>query len=139
VQARTQIRLGWLALASAGASVLIAARLLTPAPGGVGTHTELGLPPCGFLTLLHVPCPACGLTTAFAHLARGAVNASLEAHPLGLPLFAALALFSLGALCQGLRGEPRRFGSWPSARFVHALWLYSAALLTVWLARLAGR
>lgn len=37
--------------------------------------------------LTGLPCPGCGLTTAFAHLARGHWEASIAAHPLGLPLF----------------------------------------------------
>lgn len=67
--------------------MLVASAWLTPDPSGHGTHTQLGLPPCGFLWLTGLPCPACGLTTSFAWLAHGHLWASLRAHPLGLPLF----------------------------------------------------
>ena len=34
----------------------------------MGTHQQLGLPPCNFVTLTGYPCPACGMTTSFALL-----------------------------------------------------------------------
>ncbi len=132
MQARSHDRIAWAALAAASASVLLIARLLTPNASGVGTHTQLGLPPCGFLTLLGVPCPACGLTTAFAHLAHGDVSASLAAHPLGLPLFAGLGVFALHAGIAGARGRPIGVPE----RAGHLAWLYVAALLVVWAVRL---
>ena len=69
----------------------------------MGSHVALGLPPCGFLLWFELPCPTCGLTTAFAHLARLQLTASLRAHPLGVPLFAA----AVGAVPLGLRGALR--------------------------------
>ena len=97
-------RVVWSTLLCTALGVLVTARLLTPAVTGVGTHEQLGLPPCGFLALTGWPCPACGLTTAFAHLAHFQPLASLSANPLGLPLFVATALFvpiSLRALWSG--------------------------------------
>lgn len=129
---RAQDRIGWAVLALTSASVLIVARSLTPSASGVGTHTQLGLPPCGLLALFHVPCPACGLTTAFAHLAHGDVRASLAAHPLGLPLFVGLALLAVHGAIAGLRARPITV----PARAGHLAWLYTAALLLVWLVRL---
>lgn len=32
--------------------------------------------------LLHIPCPGCGMTRAFAHLAKGEWGAALALHPL---------------------------------------------------------
>ena len=66
---------------------LVVAALLEPSPSGFGTHTQLGLPPCGFLLLTGSPCPGCGLTTAFAHAIRGSWGLALSANPLGLALF----------------------------------------------------
>jgi hypothetical protein len=99
-------RVTWLALAGCCAFVIGASRWLTPSPTGVGTHTQLGLPPCGFLLLFDVPCPACGLTTAFAHLAHLQLAASLRAHPMGLPLFAGALLLLVVALHGALRARP---------------------------------
>jgi hypothetical protein len=126
--------MGWAALALASLLVLFVSRLLTPAASGVGTHTQLGLPPCGFLAFFHLPCPACGLTTSFAHLAHGALRASLEAHPLGLPLFLGLLVLLPRALYETLRAQPAPIDLGP--REVGAAWLYTASLLLVWLVRL---
>jgi hypothetical protein len=84
---RPRDRLIWSALALASLAVLVTARLLVPAASGVGTHLALGLPPCGFLLWSGLPCPACGLTTSFAWLARAELTRGLQANPLGLPLF----------------------------------------------------
>jgi hypothetical protein len=91
----------WAVCAAVAAGVLVIARVLTPDPSGFGTHTQLGLPPCFFLQLTSLPCPACGLTTAFAHMARLEITSALHANVLGLPLFllTALALPSSAYAC----------------------------------------
>lgn len=90
-----------MALSVGATAVLTLARVLTPAASGVGTHTQLGLPPCGFLWLTGLPCPGCGLTTSFAHLARFEWELGVAANPLGVPLFllavAAVPVCVLGA------------------------------------------
>lgn len=60
---------------------------LSPSAEGHGTHRQLGLPPCGFLTVTGYPCPSCGLTTSFAYFVRGNVLDSLRAQPFGTVLF----------------------------------------------------
>jgi hypothetical protein len=64
---------------------------LEPAPEGLGTHTQLGLPPCLLYQISGVPCPACGMTTAFAHFAHGHPLEALVAQPFGVLLALALA------------------------------------------------
>ena len=67
---------------------------LEPDPSGIGTHTELGLPPCGFYVVFHKPCPSCGMTTAFAWVMHGHPLNALRAQPAGVAVFlAAAALF----------------------------------------------
>lgn len=128
-------RLGWAALLGLSAGVLVASRWLTPSPAGLGTHTQLGLPACGFLRLFGRPCPACGLTTAFAHAARFSLHASLAAHPLGALLFAgvcALGARALLGMC-GL-GNFAAFCArpvWPRLALSTALALFAA-----WVVRL---
>jgi len=73
-----------LALASA---VIGIARFLPPSPRGVGTHEQLGLPPCLFLKLTGLPCPSCGLTTSFAHAAKLHFYEALVTQPFGLLAF----------------------------------------------------
>ena len=52
-------------------------------PRVMATHQQLGLPPCTFLEVTGVPCPACGMTTSFALLVRGDVMNSLRANWVG--------------------------------------------------------
>ena len=80
-------RVLWGCLAVGGLAVLCAALWIEPDPRGYGTHTQLGLPPCGFLTLTGFPCTGCGLTTAFSYGVRGQWWLAGTANPLGLVLF----------------------------------------------------
>lgn len=70
--------------------LLVAARL-EPSPTGMGTHQQLMLPPCTWPTALGLPCPSCGMTTAFAHAARADLLSSFVAHPVGALLAVATA------------------------------------------------
>ena len=79
-------------------AVFATASTLTPAAAGVGTHVALGFPPCPLLDATGLPCPACGMTTAFAHVARGHVINAFVAQPFG-------ALLAVGSLA-GLVGLP---------------------------------
>lgn len=106
VRARLRARLLWAAVASGALGVLLTSRWLEPHPSGVGTHVALGLPPCSVLLTLGLPCPTCGLTTAFAHAARLELAKSLRAHPLGLPLFVVLLALLPACLRWALRAEP---------------------------------
>lgn len=74
-------------LASPSLVVLALAHHLTPSPSGYGTHLQLGLRPCTFLTLTGWPCPMCGMTTTFAWLAHGHPVEALRTQPFGLVLF----------------------------------------------------
>lgn len=65
---------------------LSVAAWLTPDELGVGSHQQLGLPPCSMLTLVGYPCPTCGMTTAFAHTVRGELRSAFRAQPAGLAL-----------------------------------------------------
>lgn len=80
-------RIKYLALIVFSGLVLLMARLLRPSPRGVGTHEQLGLPPCPLLHLTGIPCPSCGLTTSFAHAARLHFYQALITQPFGLIAF----------------------------------------------------
>ena len=77
----------YLTILTMASAVLIIARLLPPSPRGIGTHEQLGLPPCFFLTLTGLPCPSCGLTTSFAHAAKMHFYEALVTQPFGLLAF----------------------------------------------------
>lgn len=85
--------------------LLILARGLQPNPDGLGTHEQLGLPPCGFKMFFGKPCPSCGMTTSWAHAVRGQILAGATANLGGF----SLALLSLPAsvwlIISGWRGN----------------------------------
>ena len=122
--------------AAAGLSGLLGlARTLEPDPRGYGTHTQLGLRPCSFLTLTGRLCPTCGMTTSFAWMMRGEVVRSWQVNPAGCLL--ALLSFPLVAwlIASAAANEPIGFRS-----LSDPLWgLVLAAVflsLVVWLVRL---
>ncbi|MCI0660998.1 MAG: hypothetical protein L0220_07990, partial [Acidobacteria bacterium] len=49
-------QIGYLTLILLAGASLIIARILQPSSRGVGTHEQLGLPPCPFLHLTGIPC-----------------------------------------------------------------------------------
>jgi len=71
--------------------LLVLARTLSPDPQGMGTHQQLGLPPCGFKLVLGIPCPSCGMTTSWALATRGQWPTSIQCNVGGF-LLAMLAM-----------------------------------------------
>ena len=67
-------------------ALLWVAAWMTPAGEGMGSHQQLGFPPCSMLTLVGYPCPTCGMTTAFAFAMRGELRSAFNAQPAGLAL-----------------------------------------------------
>ncbi|MHC4801094.1 MAG: DUF2752 domain-containing protein [Planctomycetota bacterium] len=88
----TARRLIGAAVAIGAAAILGLAAWLEPSPAGLGTHSQLAMPPCGWIAMVDVPCPTCGMTTAFAHAADGALVAALRAQPVGGILAVAVAM-----------------------------------------------
>lgn len=87
--------------------------------------------------LFHIPCPACGLTRAFAHLAKGEWAAAVTLHPLA-PLLAAEMI--LGWLAAGTALAARRPLRLPVSAngllighggLLFAVWLWRAAAGTL--------
>jgi hypothetical protein len=68
-------------------AIIVLSALLHPVPGGVGTHTQLHLPPCGVMVLTGKPCPSCGMTTSFAWMVRGRVLKAFQVQPAGVAVF----------------------------------------------------
>ena len=81
---------GWTCSAAAP---LLVARMLTPSERGVGTHQQLGLPPCTFLWATGFPCPFCGMTTSWALAAHYEIARSIHTQPAGFALFVVCAAF----------------------------------------------
>ncbi len=118
-------------------AVLLLAAWLQPNPRGFGTHTQMGMPPCQFLTATGRPCPTCGMTTAFTHAAHGHFLAAVRAQPFGVLLSLAAAMaFWVGLIgaCTGLRiASPfevllRPRWLWTLGALAAAAWGYKVAV-----------
>jgi len=86
-------------------ALLALAAWMVPDPSGVGTHRQLGLPPCSSVMLFGRPCPTCGMTTAFAHTVRGHFLQAVHAQPAGFLLAIATAVGAGLAFSVALTGR----------------------------------
>ncbi len=76
------------AAVAAGTGAIIAlSAWLRPSPLGHATHLQLGLGHCSFLTLTGQPCPMCGMTTTFTHMAHLDPVSAAITQPFGVVLF----------------------------------------------------
>ena len=116
LRASLRIRARGVVLAAFCAGILWLAYWLHPRAAGYGTHQDLKLPPCAFLSQTGYPCPSCGLTTSFAALAHGQIGKSLLAHPCGIVLFAGVVALGLAGLAELVTGRDAvrllRPGAW---------------------------
>ena len=78
---------------------------LEPSPRGLGTHQQLGLPPCTMIQLYGVICPSCGMTTAWSHTVRGELLAGLQANAGGVALAVQAMIAAPWALISGFGGR----------------------------------
>jgi len=114
------------------------AAFLKPSPFQLGTHQQLGLPPCSFLVLFGVPCPTCGMTTAWACLMHGELLRAFQANTGGV-LLAVLAMAAVPwSMFSAVRG---RWLIWrPDGRSVgYASAVILAITLVQWGFRLLGK
>lgn len=124
-----------------GASLLavcfIALRL-EPDARGQGTHQQLGLPPCTFMMLFNIRCPACGMTTAWSNVVRGRLPSALRANVAGTLLAVAGALAGPWLLISAAMG--RWLWRVPSQGVLAALVVVlMIVMLSDWTARLIFR
>jgi hypothetical protein len=120
----------------AACSILVVALWLKPAASGFGTHTQLGLPPCNFLRLTHLPCPSCGLTTCFAYAVRLQFWKAFLANPFGiLAYFGTVSLIPTSIFLLSRRVSFRRVTE--SAHFTKAVYSATALYLLSWIYKLA--
>lgn len=114
-------------------TVLVVAARLNPSPAGAGTHMQLGLPNCGWVTAMGKPCPTCGMTTAFAHATDGRLGTAAAVQPMGaflslatasgfwIALYIAATGSRLGVLCGNLA---RPLVLWILSGAAGAAWAY---------------
>lgn len=115
------------------ASPLVIATQLRPAIDGLGTHQQLGLPPCTTRRIWGVRCPACGMTTSWAHLVRGDVVSSAKSNLGGLIL--GLIDISLVVVLAAHAGRSH----WPERRWFIALAIAMGSAVSVALVDWAWR
>lgn len=109
---------------------------LVPAKDHMGTHRQLGLLPCGFVTMTGYPCPTCGMTTAFAYAVRGQFIDSIRSQPAGFAL--ALATVIIGVCAVGAM----TIGRYPAINWYRVnptsfVWYVAVGLVAAWGAKIA--
>jgi len=126
-----------LAVLAAGVLVVLAlAACLRPSRTGMGTHQQLGLPPCTLVALFGIRCPTCGMTTAWAHLMRGSLRGALGASATGT-LLGILAMASVPWMAvAAVRG---RWSLWEptSPAFARLAVVLVTLVLMEWILRLS--
>ena len=122
-------------LAGTSGLILLIGVILSPRPGGYGTHEQLGLAACGIMERYHLPCPACGLTTSVSSMARGQVRLAFRAHPFGPFLFAGLVLAFLASAAELAMGRDLLKWLGPGSRW---FWALAGGILLGWGMRLVS-
>ncbi len=115
----------------AAATIVFTAARLRPDTRHIGTHQQLGLPPCGFLTVTGLPCPTCGMTTAFVYTVHGHIFEGIRSQVAGFVL-------AIGTVAVGLIGAVaavtgRRVSiNWYRVNPLHCLWWGAAFIVAAW-------
>ncbi len=124
-------RLWGLSLALVAGILLGIAVSLSPDPEGLGTHAQLGLPACSWMSGFSIPCPTCGMTTSFSHAVKGELGQAFLAQPLGAILALLTAVVFLLGVYVALTGSciANRLAGPFRARW---LWSFGAVVLLAW-------
>ncbi|QDS96647.1 hypothetical protein FF011L_54590 [Roseimaritima multifibrata] len=128
------LRLVWLVFVIGLAGLLVTAWRLQPNPTGMGTHQQLGLPPCSIVVLWGVRCPACGMTTSWAYFTDGHWWTSWCTNPGGF-LFAVIATVAVPWLAY-LAVTGKRGPNWSLPLLAGVLIVGLAVTLGDWAIRL---
>jgi len=99
-------RAGAFMISMAALAVLVVAVALPPSAAGVGTHRQMGFPPCAFMMATGLPCPTCGMTTSFSHFVRGNWLASFYVQPMGFVLAILTGTVFWAGIYIALTGRP---------------------------------
>jgi Protein of unknown function (DUF2752) len=108
---QAEARLRWpdrLVLTVAGLvllGLLATAAWLTPSERGLGTHQQLGLPPCTIVQWFGFRCPSCGMTTSWSYFVRGRVVSALRANAGGALLACVAAIGAPWLVVSGILGR----------------------------------
>jgi hypothetical protein len=115
--------------------LLATAAWLTPSSRGLGTHQQLGLPPCTIQAWYNLRCPSCGMTTSWSHMMRGQVLAAARANTGGAVLATLCMMLGPWMVGSGLAG--RWIGGSPREEWSVGIGLFVMAVTLVdWSIRL---
>jgi len=112
-------------------ALFVVAGRLHPDGYDQGVHEQLGLPPCGFLVVVGLPCPTCGMTTAFAHTIHGHWFRAIHAQPAGFLLAVTTLAIGLTALMGLLTGRRPVF-NWYRINPVTVVWVGCVLFILGW-------
>lgn len=118
------------------AGLTVAAKL-NPAGRMMGTHQQLGLPPCGMLFATGYPCPTCGMTTAFSYTLHGQWLLAMHAQLAGFAIALASVACGLAAACCAVTGgypAPNWYRISPTALSI----AIGGLLVIAWAAKIIG-
>lgn len=125
----------WLIPPVAFLSVFSIALWLTPDPSGMGTHRQLGLPPCFFYALTGWACPSCGMTTSFSHMAHLQFQKAFSANLFGPVLFLLFALLSFLSLLE-FRGKKTLLQNFFNGRYMGLVYGGLGVFMITWCVQL---
>jgi hypothetical protein len=120
-----------LGIAITAVALLVIAFFLSPSGSGVGTHRQLGLPECGWILAADIPCPTCGMTTAWSHTVKGELLTAFMTQPMGMVLAIAALFVAIGGFITCFTGysfQPLLYRYRPSRIF----FLLIALFLVSW-------
>ncbi len=130
-------RWGVAAAAAALGLVFVVAWWVNPNPSGLGSHMQLGLPPCNLERFVGIPCPFCGMTTAFSLMMRGDFGLAFWVQPAGAGLFVVALtgfILSMGIAISGR--IPRAIVNHPSV--IRWTWILAVVMISgSWLYKIA--
>ncbi|MFM1803707.1 MAG: hypothetical protein RL136_586 [Planctomycetota bacterium] len=104
---------------------------LEPSQRGFGTHQALGLPACSWPARFGLPCPSCGMTTAFAFAAKGRFVESFVTQPMGFLLAIMAGMTLVGSAWTVVTGH----SLWPVYERLwnaRTAWFLGIAALLAW-------
>jgi hypothetical protein len=129
-------RCGLVLLGCGLAGLLATASILRPDPSGLGTHRQLGLPPCTMNAFLGIRCPGCGMTTSWAYTLHGDMVMGLQCNASGVLLCLLASVMVPCSLGLALRGKSSS-GFWFSRLLVSLLVAIISISMIEWVIRLA--
>jgi len=113
------------------AALFVLAADLVPDGRRLGTHRQLGLPQCGFEVMTGLPCPTCGMTTAFAYTVRGRFIEAIHAQLAGFVLAIGVACAGIVTLLATVTGKLPAI-NWYRIAPTRVLWISMILFMTAW-------